>query len=117
VIDALWMVPLVVGPSFLFGGPMDPNGTLAIMLMALVVYFALPVLCWGLFGATPGKAVLGLRVIAGGRRRGIGIGRALLRLCGTMTSSILGIGYLMVAFARDKRALHDHLAGTAVTRR
>jgi hypothetical protein len=34
-----------------------------------------------------------------------------------MTSSILGIGYLMVAFSRDKRALHDHLAETAVMRR
>lgn len=117
LVDAVWMVPVIVGPSLLVGGPTSANGTLVMVVMALLVYLGVPVLGWGLFGATPGKLVLGLRVIAGGRRKGIGVGRALLRLCGTMTSSILGIGYLMVAFSRDKRALHDHLAGTAVMRR
>ena len=41
-----------------------------------------------------------------------------MRLCGTCVSAVLlGVGFLMVAFTRDKRALHDHLAGTAVMRR
>jgi uncharacterized RDD family membrane protein YckC len=77
-----------------------------------------PILCWAVFGATPGKALLGLRVIGGQRRRGLGIPLAFLRLCGVMVSAVLfGLGFLMVAFTRDKRGLHDHLAGTAVVRR
>jgi uncharacterized RDD family membrane protein YckC len=101
-----------------FGGVRNPTGGLVASVLSLLLGIVVPVVGWGLFGATPGKALLGLRVIGGKRRRGLGIPLAFLRLCGVMVSVVLfGLGFLMVAFTRDKRGLHDHLAGTAVIRR
>jgi uncharacterized RDD family membrane protein YckC len=118
VIDAIWISLLLGAASLPFGGPLSPNGQLVVTFLSLLVGIVVPVLGWATIGATPGKLLTGLRVIGGDRRRGIGLGRALMRLCGVWVSAaILGIGFLMVAFTRDKRGLHDHLAGTAVMRR
>jgi uncharacterized RDD family membrane protein YckC len=76
--------------------------------LAFYVFF------WSKFGATPGKMALGLKVVTpqGGP---ISIGQAFGRFFGTYLSSIiLGIGYLMVAWDDQKRALHDRLADTRV---
>ena len=118
LIDGIWISLLLAAASLPFGGPLSPNGQLVVTFLSLLVGIVVPVLGWATIGATPGKLLTGLRVIGGDRRRGIGFGRALMRLCGVWVSAaILGIGFLMVAFTRDKRALHDHLAGTAVMRR
>lgn len=66
--------------------------------------------------ATLGKMTFGLRVtdLDGGR---ISFARATGRFFGKYLSSlILCIGYLMVAFTEKKQALHDMLAGTLVIR-
>jgi uncharacterized RDD family membrane protein YckC len=68
----------------------------------------------GKFGATPGKMACKIKVV---RADGspISTGRALGRFFGEMLSGlILGIGYLMVAFDDEKRALHDRLCDTRV---
>ncbi len=65
-------------------------------------------------GATPGKQMLGLRILnADGSR--LTFGRAFLRHCGEwITRLTLGIGFLLVLFTPQKRALHDLLARTQV---
>jgi uncharacterized RDD family membrane protein YckC len=68
----------------------------------------------GKFGATPGKMICKLQVVTaeGGR---IGYGRAVGRAFAEMLSGIICyIGYLMVLFDGQKRALHDHLCNTRV---
>lgn len=68
----------------------------------------------GKFGATPGKMACKLKVV---RADGTPItsGRAFGRFFADMLSGlILGIGYLMVAFDEEKRALHDRLCDTRV---
>lgn len=73
---------------------------------------------WGLLGATPGKWVMGLRIVDHKRRFPIGASRAALRLSAYAVSSLtLGVGHLLVVFRCDHRALHDLLAGTQVVRR
>lgn len=65
-------------------------------------------------GATPGKMLCYLRVVrADGSpvKLGTAIGRFLSEIVDSFT---LGIGYIMVAFDAEKRALHDRLAGTRV---
>ncbi len=65
-------------------------------------------------GATPGKQLLGLRVV---REDGSALGyrRAALRyLAELVTFLSFGAGYLLVAFHPEKRALHDLIAGTRV---
>ena len=118
LIDTAWITLLLAAASMPFGGPLSANGQLVVSALGLLLGIVVPVLGWAAIGATPGKLLTGLRVIGGGRRRGVGLGRALMRMCGMCVSAaLLGLGFLMVAFTRDKRALHDHLAGTAVMRR
>jgi uncharacterized RDD family membrane protein YckC len=72
---------------------------------------------WGARGATPGKSLLGLTVVTDSGETPIGYGRALLRLVGYAASSLLlGLGFLLIAFSPDRRALHDRIAGTRVER-
>jgi uncharacterized RDD family membrane protein YckC len=117
LVDWLWMAALAMGVSFAFGGPGSGTGRTVLSLAWLLLWLLVPLLGWAIAGATPGKALLGLRVVAAGRQRGLGLVVAFLRLCGFMVSGIFGLGFLMVAFTKDRRALHDHLAGTMVVKR
>lgn len=68
----------------------------------------------GKFGATPGKMICKLQVVTaeGGR---IGYGRAVGRAFAEMLSGLVCyIGYLMVLFDDQKRALHDRICNTRV---
>jgi uncharacterized RDD family membrane protein YckC len=75
---------------------------------------------WARTGRTPGKALLRLSVVpaAPGRAAaGIGLGPAFGRfLAWNLSGAILGIGHLVALFRKDRRALHDLLAGTRVVR-
>ncbi len=76
--------------------------------VTMVTYFL------GKFGATPGKMALGLVVVTpeGGK---ISYMRAFGRYFAEMLSSIcLGIGYLMVLFDDERRAMHDRICNTRV---
>jgi uncharacterized RDD family membrane protein YckC len=66
--------------------------------------------------ATPGKLALGLKLE---RADGtpLSYGRIIGRHFGVMLSGLLfGIGHLLAAFDKEKRALHDHLCDTRVVR-
>ncbi|TWT19261.1 RDD family protein [Luteimonas marina] len=64
--------------------------------------------------ATPGKRLLGLRVVdAGGAR--IGLARAAARhLAGALSWLTLNIGHLLALAPPRRQALHDRIAGTQV---
>ena len=67
--------------------------------------------------ATIGKVMFGLVVVRNDGSK-IGIGRAFFRmLCYNISLLILGIGFLMIAFRRDKRGLHDLICDTKVVYR
>ena len=70
----------------------------------------------GAKGQTPGKMVLGLKIIKTSGEE-MTYGRAFLRWIGYGVSFlILGIGFLMIAFSREKQGLHDKIAGTYVVK-
>lgn len=75
---------------------------------------------WARTGRTPGKALLRLSVVTSGPpvpTPGIGLKSASVRfLAWNLSGALLGIGYLLVLFRKDRRALHDLLAGTRVVR-
>jgi uncharacterized RDD family membrane protein YckC len=117
-LDTFWMALLALGASFAAGGPTSQVGQWVAPAVYLGLSLLVPVIGWGLFGTTPAKRLLGLYVgpLLGGV--GIGIGGALLRWVGTLLSmALLGIGFLMVGISKDKRGLHDHIAGTVVGRK
>lgn len=71
----------------------------------------------GLRGATPGKQILGLRIIReDGSKLGFG-GAAIRYLAGLLSGLTFGIGYLLIAFHPQKRALHDLIARTRVVKK
>ena len=75
------------------------------------VYFASQ---WAVSGKTLGMAILGVQVVT--RQGGpISPGQAMLRTIGLgLTLLTLGIGFLGIVYQRERRALDDFVAGTAV---
>jgi uncharacterized RDD family membrane protein YckC len=107
---------------FLFGYAglrrLDPSaafaylGTVTTFQMAVAVAYE-TLFVWKL-GGTPGKLLLGLRIV---RPDGAAVSYplALGRYAATIvTGFTMGIGHVMAAMDEEKRALHDRLAGTRV---
>ncbi len=95
-----WLACLLVSATF-FGG--DAWATLG-------VFAALQVLTVGTVGASPGHALLGLRV----QRASGGWAGPLPALVRTV---LLCLVVPAVVFDRDQRGLHDRAAGTVLVRR
>jgi uncharacterized RDD family membrane protein YckC len=86
-------------------------------IINLVINYGYYVILTGLYGATLGKMVLGLRVVdANGQK--IGIPKAVLReIIGKWISGIVfALGYIWVAFDEKKQGWHDKIAGTYVVK-
>ena len=82
-----------------------------VMTLLSVAYYGIFL---GKFGATPGKMVCGLKVVAPDGTK-ITYGRAFGRSFAEILSGLIcDIGYIIAAFDSEKRALHDHLANTRV---
>jgi uncharacterized RDD family membrane protein YckC len=80
----------------------------------LVTYFGYPVFFWVLIGQTPGKRLLGLRVIRTDGQQ-LGVGRAVLRVFGYWISAIpLFFGFAWILFDGQRQGWHDKIAGTYV---
>jgi uncharacterized RDD family membrane protein YckC len=70
---------------------------------------------WARRGGTPGLRLCGLRLLDFRRRTPIGYRRAIVRLLACLlTLASLGLGFLLIPLRRDRKALHDVLAGTTV---
>ena len=102
-----------------FEGMSDATlGVLMLMMQLMQYAWAVAYETWfiGRFGATPGKMLLGLKVVRpdGGKVTYL---RAFGRCFGKYLSGIvLGMGYLIAAFDAEKRTLHDHICDTRVIR-
>ena len=96
------------------------NETLAIILPILqnILAFAFNIVYvtyfLGKYSATPGKMACGLKVVRPDGEK-ISYARACGRFFADMLSAmIFYVGYIMVAFDEEKRALHDHICDTRV---
>jgi len=119
------IIVLVIGLVLVFGAVLDGRRgrvsgaeMLLFQLIAFFVYIVIPWLYDAVFtsryGGTPGKLLLRLCVIRDDGAK-ISFGRATGRFFAKMLSyMILYIGCIIAAFDSEKRALHDHLAGTRV---
>ena len=84
-------------------------------LLTIAVSLGYTLWFWANKGATPGKKMIGLRIIREDGEEPLGWGTAFMRLVGYMVSGfILCIGFLMIAFNPDKMGLHDKIAKTRV---
>ncbi len=104
-----WMTSFAIGPSTSLVSA--AFSLYSLLCLLYYVYF------WGAQGATPGKSLLGLTIVTESGESPIGYGRAFLRVLGYAVSSfLLGLGFLLIAFSPDRRGLHDRIAGTRVER-
>ena len=100
----------------------DPDGgaTLVVRILAnlftLVFAGAYTTVLHAVGGQTIGKMLLGIRVVAVDDAP-LPLGAALLRYFAYFASlAPLGMGFVMAGLRRDKRALHDLIAGSRVER-
>jgi uncharacterized RDD family membrane protein YckC len=83
-------------------------------IIVSALYYTVGVSIWS---TTPGKRAVGIYVLRPDGSK-VGPGRAFARWLAYIPSTVLLLGgYLMVAFRRDKRALHDLICDTVVVRR
>lgn len=118
---------LYVLASMVFGGRSSIAIQVATQVFGAMLIAVYPVLFHWRWGQTLGKMAVDIRVVTcrptptspgwltdGGP---LTLGCAALRqLASVLSSAILGVGYLMAGLRRDKRALHDLIAGTRVER-
>jgi uncharacterized RDD family membrane protein YckC len=95
----------------------NPARITSLVLPAMVFYIFISIAYFtyfhGIKGSTPGKMLLGLKVLSTDGTS-IGFGVAFLRSVGYLVSSILYIGFIWAAFTRRKQGWHDKIAGTVV---
>ncbi len=100
-------------------GTLPRQGSLFLTLYLLATVLAgMAYSVWfhGSVGQTPGKMILGLRVI-GTTGEPIGFGIAFLRWAGTFVSALpFWLGYLWIALDARKQGWHDKIAATLVVR-
>ncbi|HEU5193915.1 MAG TPA: RDD family protein [Methylomirabilota bacterium] len=98
----------------LLWGPAD-GGDGGVLLFTLLFAIAYTTTLHAVAGQTIGKSLVGVRVVAAADGARLTVGPALLRHLAYMLSLLpLGFGFWMAGLRRDKRALHDLIAGSRV---
>lgn len=113
---------LVVGVGFgaaVFSGEDAFSDGSAIGLVYMFVSYVLPffitVVLWVKYGGTPGKRMLGLRIIDERTGKHLSSGKSIARYFAYVLSMLLlGLGCIWVAFDKKKKGLHDHITGSIV---
>jgi uncharacterized RDD family membrane protein YckC len=99
-----------------WGGPVEDDPTVAGLVGVFTLLFTAVYtsVLHAVTGQTVGKLAVGVRVVSadGGP---LPVGAALLRwLAYAVSAAPLGFGFVMAGLRRDKRALHDLIAGSRV---
>ena len=112
------VVGLAYGHSI--GDLPDEEDVPASLLLAMTIaYLAIllgyqAIFVGGRWQATPGKLVCGIHIIRTDGRK-IGAGLAIGRCLATfLSSAIMNIGFIMIAFTDQKKGLHDLICDTRV---
>jgi len=95
------------------GGPTATLLSFGVAVSGLLLWQGYYILFWMLLGQTPGKYLMGLRIVKVDGSR-VTIGAAIRRLIGYYISAILLLGYIWVLFDDRRQGFHDKFAGTFV---
>jgi uncharacterized RDD family membrane protein YckC len=127
LIDGVILGVVIMAPATIFlilairSGRLNPQEQLGIQILVqfgfYAINFAYTTFFLGKFGATPGKMACSLKVVTADGAP-ISYARAMGRALSELVSGLVCyIGYIIAAFDREKRALHDHIANTRVVRK
>lgn len=112
VVTAVYGADVVFGDeSKLVQGPVD-------FVISYVFPAVATVLFWLYRQATPGKMLIGARVVSADTLKTVSVGQAIGRYFAYFPAGLLlGLGIIWVAFDAQKQGWHDKLANTLVVRR
>lgn len=120
VIDSILLLILTL-PSLLlvYGGEYFQSAELikgpADFLICYVFPAVLVIVFWVMCRGTPGKLILGLRVVDARTGEGLDLLQSVIRYLGYFVSTLpLCLGFLWIAFDARKQGFHDKLARTLV---
>jgi len=120
LIDTLLLMCIIIPATIFFFGVGEltnpsPEPSLTGFLLNWLVPMAATVAFWIYRSATPGKILLKLKIVDRSSLRNITTKQAFIRYLGYMVSSIvICLGLVWVAFNKEKRGWHDYMAGTVV---
>ena len=119
IIDTVIMMVILTPLTFVVYGTTGFSGELFLGPADLLINYVLPAVLiiglWVKYSATPGKMILGMRIVDADTGERIGAGRAIVRYIGYFVSMIvLCLGYFWVGWDRRKQGWHDKMAGTVV---
>ena len=94
----------------------DVSGDARVDIILMFSVAIIVIFCWVKWsGATPGKKILGIRVVDMETKGDIDLNQSITRYVAYLLSALtLFIGFFMIAFRKDKRGLHDLLSDTCV---
>jgi uncharacterized RDD family membrane protein YckC len=88
---------------------------LVVQIIAFSLIGVILVVMWSRFGVTPGKWLLGCRLVQAQSYGPLTVPQALVRFLGYGLSILsFGAGLFMAMFTKDKRCLHDKISRTVV---
>lgn len=101
------------------GTPVEVSGMMVIGSLVMLIWSVGYILYfWSTSGQTPGKAILGLKIIRADGGAKLGLGKAILRLIGYFISGvIIYLGFLWIIWDKEKQGWHDKIAGTYVVKK
>lgn len=95
--------------------PASPSTRLVDALSGHLLPALYCILGWVYWAATPGKRLLGCRVVDAASLRPVGWKQALLRFLGYYVSLLcLGLGFLWILWDKRRQGFHDKIANTLV---
>ncbi|MCB1833540.1 MAG: RDD family protein [Geminicoccaceae bacterium] len=121
LIDMLWMIPMALLLHYLLYGADAFSEALEPRPGAEIVSWIVPAVViinfWLTSQATPGKMVMGLRIVDAETGGMPGVGQYTLRYFGYLVSGIpFALGYLWMLFDSRRQTWHDKIGRTVVIR-
>lgn len=87
------------------------------ILMNYILPFLYTILVWMLWSASPGKILLGMKIVDANTGNPLNLKQALIRYIGYFPAMLVFmIGIFWVAFDKRKQGWHDKMANTVVIR-
>lgn len=120
LIDTIWLVVLTLTLVWIVYGAVYFESTSfsqgpADIFISYVLPFILTIMFWYFKSATPGKMILGIKIVDAKTLGKASTGKLCLRYLGYYISAlILGLGFFWVGWDSRKQGWHDKIAGTLV---
>jgi len=123
IIDSILMLVIIMPIFFLAYGDAFATGAESgsMSLLGVFLNYIFPaaacMMFWHYKAATPGKMILGLKVVSLKDGSELTFGQIVVRYIGYYLSMIvLFLGFVLVAFDKRKQGLHDKISQTTVVR-